>query len=282
MKKLFSILLAGAISLSGLNAFANPTIDDADINKDLNAVKIFRVNNPSEGLMYNNKNANLCIKYARGERMPQYLIMLDESIKKEGDCITASFLVNLKSRLAFIEGKLYNDSVLVIKTADKEEQLDIKTIDSNGEGDYSPALFSFRIIEGSEDQSFLIESWAKNIGSAEGEWVKISNGIPVAVNTTLKEAKTGKADIFNLGQVPKTKGNEGVTQDIEGSNISLNAGYGSLNIQGATGKKVVVTNSLGQVIATETANSNNISINVPSGIAFVAIDGQPTMKALVK
>jgi hypothetical protein len=255
------------------------------MKKEINTVKIFKINNPSEGLADNIENANLSIRFTRGNKMPQYLIMVDESIREEGDCLTARFLVNLKSRLAFVNGTLYNDSLLVIKNAGKEESIDIQTVNEGGEGSYSQALFSFRLIDDGDEQNFLIESWAKSIGGMYGEWIKIEGGIPVAVQTTIKDAKAGKADIFNLVQEPatKTKGNTDATKVSDTSaNISVTTGYGSLNIRGATGKKVVVANSSGQIISSEIAGTDNTSLSIPAGIVLVSVDGQPAVKALVK
>lgn len=283
MNKLVFTCLIGALSCTALGVFAHTQAHGADTQKGVNAVRIYNVNSPANNLTDTNKESALSIQFARGNRMPQYLIMLDESIRQEGEYVSARFLINLQTRLAFVDGKLYNDSLLVYQLGGKEEQIDIKTTAENGEGSYCPALFSFRLTDTHEEQNFLIESWAKSIGNAEGEWVKMNNGVPVAVKTTLQEAKAGKADIFNLGEARRknTKGNPALDEE-PGNPASVVADQGAVNIKGANGKKVTIMNSLGQVIATEILSSDYATLSAPAGIVMVSIEGQPTVKAFVK
>ena len=64
--------------------------------------------------------------------------------------------------------------------------------------------------------------------------------------------------------------------------VSVIAGNGYVEIQGAAGKNVVVTNILGKVIANTVLTSDNQTINVPAGIVVVAVEGEEAAKAVVK
>ena len=53
-------------------------------------------------------------------------------------------------------------------------------------------------------------------------------------------------------------------------------------ITGAAGKKVVVSNILGQVVANTVVSSDNVTIAVPTGVVVVAVEGEAAVKAIVK
>ena len=53
-------------------------------------------------------------------------------------------------------------------------------------------------------------------------------------------------------------------------------------LQGAAGKKVVITNILGQTVANTVVTSDNATIAAPAGVVVVAIEGEDAVKAIVK
>ena len=71
-------------------------------------------------------------------------------------------------------------------------------------------------------------------------------------------------------------------EDIEVSEVKVIAGNGQITIMGAAGKKVVVSNILGKVVASQTISSDNATIAVPAGIVAVAVEGEAAVKAVVK
>lgn len=87
-----------------------------------------------------------------------------------------------------------------------------------------------------------------------------------------------KALVVTLGNGDATA-NEG-TPAV--SSISVIAKDGAIQIAGAEGKKVVVSNILGQVIANTVLSSDNATIAAPQGIVVVAIEGEAAVKAIVK
>ena len=66
------------------------------------------------------------------------------------------------------------------------------------------------------------------------------------------------------------------------SSINVISGNGTIEIQGAAGKMVSITNVLGQAIAKAVLTSDNATIAVPAGIVVVAIEGEEAVKAVVK
>lgn len=71
-------------------------------------------------------------------------------------------------------------------------------------------------------------------------------------------------------------------EGIEVSEVKVIAGNGQITIMGAAGKKVVVSNILGKVVASQTISSDNATIAVPAGIVAVAVEGEAAVKAVVK
>uniref|UniRef100_UPI0025D3FF05 DUF6383 domain-containing protein n=1 Tax=uncultured Parabacteroides sp. TaxID=512312 RepID=UPI0025D3FF05 len=73
-------------------------------------------------------------------------------------------------------------------------------------------------------------------------------------------------------------------EEIESSAsaVTVIAGEGQVTIAGAQGKKVVISNILGQVVANTVITSDNASIAAPQGVVIVAVAGEEAVKTIVK
>ena len=127
---------------------------------------------------------------------------------------------------------------------------------------------------------------AGSIAPSYAAWLKMQNGCLVLTrgDSEFSAAKTGSdgALIFNAYQ--KTDAEDMVTS-IEGANaegVSIVAGNGTVTVQGAAGKSIVITNILGKVVAETVLTSDNATIAVPAGIVAVAVDGEEAVKVVVK
>ena len=158
------------------------------------------------------------------------------------------------------------------------------------------------VAEEGNDNSFLIESnvYAANetYRTVKGDkdraiapidaaaWLKMQNGCLVLTDkaATFSSTKTGGdgALVFNVQRM--TEEDQFVTSndEIATEGISIVAGNGTVTVQGAAGKSVVITNILGKVIAETVLTSDNATISVPAGIVAVAVDGEEAVKAIVK
>ena len=117
-------------------------------------------------------------------------------------------------------------------------------------------------------------------------WLKMHNGCLVLtdINSQFSSAKTNGdgALIFNVAQKDEedmVTSNDNIN-NVEG--VSVVAGNGTVTIQGAAGKSVVISNILGKVVAETVLTSDNATITVPAGIVAVAIDGEEAVKVVVK
>lgn len=174
------------------------------------------------------------------------------------------------------------------------------------EGAANEFLFESNIYEENGDQTLnTVEDKDGNVISAQGKatygfseavkgsiapahaaWLKMQNGCLVLTrgDSKFEAAKTGSdgALIFNAYQ--KTEEDDMVTSndEIAAEGIAIVASNGTVTIQGAAGKSVVITNILGKVIAETVLTSDNATIAVPAGIVAVAVDGEEAVKAIVK
>jgi len=117
-------------------------------------------------------------------------------------------------------------------------------------------------------------------------WLKMHNGCLVLtdINSQFSSAKTNGdgALIFNVAQKDEedmVTSNDNIN-NVEG--VSVVAGNGTVTIQGAAGKSVVISNILGKVVAETVLTSDNATIPVPAGIVAVAVDGEEAVKVVVK
>ena len=144
---------------------------------------------------------------------------------------------------------------------------------------HSIAKFAFRIVDNSSE-AFVIETGAKNFYAKDEArkevtpgYLKWMNGVVVVVNDI------DKAEVFNLN----VEGDNPTANDeISTSEVKVIAGNGQITIAGAAGKKVVVSNILGQVVANTVITSDNATIAAPQGIVVVAVEGEEAVKAIVK
>ena len=80
------------------------------------------------------------------------------------------------------------------------------------------------------------------------------------------------------GDLHAPTANEGIAT----SEVKVIAGEGNVTIAGAAGKKVVISNILGQVVANTVISSDNAVIAAPAGVVVVAVEGEAAVKAIVK
>ena len=160
--------------------------------------------------------------------------------------------------------------------------------------------WSFRYIdpakaanEVEEDRAFLIESnvepkgnKGESIAPTNAAWLKNQNNCLVLSDpeeSEFEEAKTGgdNALIFNI---EKGSADDMATdnEEIATSEVTVIAGEGNVTIAGAAGKKVVVSNILGQVVANTVITSDNATIAAPAGVVGVAVEGEEAVKAIIK
>jgi hypothetical protein len=192
-----------------------------------------------------------------------------------------------------ITGQPYvNFETIVKDVKDEKTKIEIVPLDDNKHKDY---VFSFRFVEKQllndgtpnpiASNKFLIESESTDrsgdpvIAPLNGGWIKIQNGVPVisrgAYNDPIVDAEEWNAATTTAPAVA----NEPV---VQASNVSVIAGVGSVTIQNASGKKVAISNILGQTLVSAILTSDQVTVSVPKGVIVVAVEGENAVKAVVK
>ena len=139
------------------------------------------------------------------------------------------------------------------------------------EGGLRVTFYDFRLVDpASSEGDFFIETVNK---AGDDMYVRIHNSVPVLVDN-LDLAAT-----FNIEQTDEAATSN---DEISTSEVKVIAGAGQITINGAAGKKVVVSNILGQVVANTVITSDNATIAAPQGIVVVAVEGEEAVKAIVK
>ncbi|RHR56977.1 hypothetical protein DWW90_11635 [Parabacteroides sp. AF17-28] len=149
------------------------------------------------------------------------------------------------------------------------------------------------VVKEGPENSFLIESASyepvaannRDIAPEKAAWIKMQNGCIVLTDksSTFSNAKTGGdgALVFNV----ENKENDELATDNEAiatSEVTVIAQNGAVRIANAEGKKVVITNILGQTIANTVITSSDAVIAAPAGVVVVAVEGEEAVKAIVK
>ena len=158
---------------------------------------------------------------------------------------------------------------------------------------YEGASIAFRLHDQNDDENFYIETSGIQYGyAANGNtWLKEQNQNIVSTGRGYSETADHNwnwhqsvcEDIYQA-LLLNTTAQSGSTanEDIEVSAVKVIAGNGQITINGAAGKKVVVSNILGQVVANTVLTSDNATIAAPQGVVVVAVEGEEAVKAIVK
>lgn len=129
----------------------------------------------------------------------------------------------------------------------------------------SPALFALKTTEDGywlENQRDLSKNTGKPYVSIVNNVVVMSNeGAPFSVEST-------------SGPVANDK--------IETTEIVVTASVGTVTVQNAAGKRVALSNILGQSVGTYQVTSDRFTVPASRGVVIVAIEGETAHKVLVK
>ncbi|MFV0585159.1 MAG: DUF6383 domain-containing protein [Parabacteroides gordonii] len=191
------------------------------------------------------------------------------------------------AKLSFVEGYHADDTLYVTRQGGETVKI---AMDSP---EFNVAKFAFRYVDNSAktfkiqtqyksylgdeniDPKDMADYYADNAGTVTDEgYLKWINGAVVVVRGY------DKGDVFGIEE--NYEGNPVANEDITASSISVIAQEGKVVINGAAGKKVTISNVLGQTIANTVLSSDNATIAAPAGIVVVAVEGEAAVKAIIK
>ena len=174
---------------------------------------------------------------------------------------------NRSTRLIFKAGELINDSQALQTMANGKSVVIEEEVDRVSGALGGLNYFKFQVLESEDgDDTYVIRN------KQTRDYVIAING-----NLTLGSNRDG-ATRFVVNPQEATANEDAITV----SSVKVIAGNGQITIAGAAGKKVVVSNILGQVVANTVLTSDNATIAAPQGIVVVAVEGEEAVKAIVK
>ena len=182
------------------------------------------------------------------------------------------------AKLSFVEGIHIGDTLIVTRKGGEVVKLRMDT------PDFNVAKFAFRYVDSAEKTFKIQTQWKPYAPGTDADEIDedaTNNGYLKWVNGTL--AVTGSfdnGDVFGIEE--NYEGNPVANEDITTSSISVIASEGKVVINGAAGKKVTISNVLGQTIANTVLSSDNATIAAPAGVVVVAVEGEAAVKAIVK
>ncbi|MCD7851475.1 MAG: DUF6383 domain-containing protein [Parabacteroides sp.] len=267
---------------------------------------------------YECKHAHAAIPaFDRGK----YLVSFADSVAKYGkgaeEALPYLDADKAYTRVGFVEAIKKGDSLYVLPAAYKalaNDEIDFAVLDKENEAlvkagklpfiialdndNHKNVTWSFRYVypdkaldvtEEGANNSFLIESMnydGKEIAPDTAAWLKNQNGCLVLTNnkSTFANAITGgdPALRFNIDRKAADDNFATDNEAISTSEVTVIAQNGAVRIANAEGKKVVITNILGQTVANTVITSSDATIAAPAGVVVVAVEGEEAVKAIVK
>ena len=190
---------------------------------------------------------------------------------------SASYYAARKNYRFNLENKATGDAKLIFKAGELVSSDTLRTIVDGksvlvAEKDNAPKKikgglknFQFQIVRAEEgSDEYVIRK--------DGQYVCQYN------NYFYMKADKSEAYRFVIEKQSAPTANEGIAT----SEVKVIAGEGNVTIAGAAGKKVVICNILGQVVANTVVSSDNATIAAPAGVVVVAVEGEAAVKAIVK
>ncbi|WP_195373247.1 MULTISPECIES: DUF6383 domain-containing protein [Parabacteroides] len=183
------------------------------------------------------------------------------------------------AKLSFVDGYHTGDKLYI----PRHNNTDTLVLDMNSPA-FNVAKFAFRYVD-NEAGTFKIQTqWKeynpsiekeKDLARSQEGYLRWVNGTVVVTNGYTN------GDVFNMNENVKLNpvANE---KEPSLSTISVIATDGGVIISGAQGKKVTISNVLGQTVANTVISSDKAEIAAPAGVVVVAVEGEAAVKAIVK
>lgn len=163
------------------------------------------------------------------------------------------------------------DSSLVDTSADKNYRVHFiknDTIETIKDNANNPALFALKV---TESGNYLLENQKElNRGNDGAPYVGIVNNVVVMTKDGLE---------FSVETAPAPVANENIEAPTA---IKVIGGVGEFSIRNAHGKKITVSNILGQTIATRIVSSDYVTVPTTRGVVIVSVEGDKAYKVIVK
>ena len=186
------------------------------------------------------------------------------------------------NRVMFRTASIMAQDTLLVPTMDAAAKIDTVSIAAKLAG--SADGLKHNVKAGVKNFQFSFEFASKDADNEYNIVCQNNNGKNYVHNINGVLAMGPKEDAVVVNVLNVTPEDEAATgnETINAEGVKVIAANGGVQIIGAQGKKVVITNILGQTVANTVLSSDNTTIAAPQGVVVVAIEGEEAVKAIVK
>ncbi len=210
-------------------------------------------------------------KHQRQQVRASYLVTLTDSvINAVNKTEQAKFMYENRTytRLAFVDAIHRGDSLIITDSKFNGTKLAGNDTIDLSKNAFVEGAWQFRLTKNDDETAeFYIE------GAEPNSFIRLINGVAVLTYNI------SDAERFNI---EITDEEATANESVNASAFSVATIDGAVVVKGAEGKNVVITNVLGQTIASTVIASSEATISVPAGVVVVAVEGEAAVKAIVK
>lgn len=200
---------------------------------------------------------------------------------------TAENALDYLKAMEWAHTAVYNADKGIYGVADSVYVMNVK--DRNVEAGKTPVQddanykFALRLVN-DDKRDFIIEShdgFTDNVTNTAKTYkaVKIQNGVPVVAQYATAMEGIENSEWFNLDNRRSTPTSN---EAMSATEVSIVAANGTVTIKGAAGKSVSITNVLGKALVNTVLASDSETIQVPTGLVVVFVEGEDAVKTIVK
>ena len=211
---------------------------------------------------YEKDNFSLWLSKSKASTAEKPLYFIMTSLEVDGDPDASRYYFYMVSGR---DSLLYNGATTEMPRVHFIKNDTIETMKDNAN---NPALFALKV---TESGNYLLEN-QKELNRADGgaPYVGIINNVVVMTKDGVE---------FSVETAPAPVANE----EIEApTTVKVIGGVGEFSIRNAHGKKITVSNILGQTIATRIVSSDYVTVPTTRGVAIVSVEGDKAYKVIVK
>ena len=186
------------------------------------------------------------------------------------------------NRVMFRTASIMAQDTLLVPTMDAAAKIDTVSIAAKPAG--SADGLKHNVKAGVKNFQFSFEFASKDADNEYNIVCQNNNGKNYVhnINGVLAMGPKEDAVVVNVLEVSADDVIATGNETINAEGVTVIAANGGVQIIGAQGKKVVITNILGQTVANTVLSSDNATIAAPAGVVVVAIEGEDAVKAIVK
>ena len=186
------------------------------------------------------------------------------------------------NRVMFRTASIMAQDTLLVPTMDAAAKIDTVSIAAKLAG--SADGLKHNVKAGVKNFQFSFEFASKDADNEYNIVCQNNNGKNYVhnINGVLAMGPKEDAVVVNVLEVSADDVIATGNETINAEGVTVIAANGGVQIIGAQGKKVVITNILGQTVANTVLSSDNANIAAPQGVVVVAVEGEDAVKAIVK